>query len=208
MKKTLISSLVFVIVLVSPSVYADVVRKLVENPDGTKEAIYESEGKEVAKELLDQDGAVRKTVGKIPDGLVKEFYWGDAVREEVYYKDGKKEGMAKFYSKKGGLRGEFNFKNGKQDGLNKTYYPEGELMKEITFKDGRMEGINREYARDGKLLFEANFKDDKQDGITTTYHPDGGKTVSLYKKGKLVSEKEYDASGKLKENFKEKPTVP
>ena len=76
MKKTLISSLVFVIVLVSPFVYADVVRKLVENPDGTQEAIYESEGKEVAKELLDQDGTVIRTVGKIPDGLVKEFYWG------------------------------------------------------------------------------------------------------------------------------------
>ena len=197
MKQTLIYSLVFVVVLVSPFVYADVVRKLVENPDGTQAAIYQSEGKEVARELLDQDGAVIRTVGKIPDGLVKEFYWGDAVREEVYYKDGKKEGMAKFYSKKGGLRGEFNFKNGKQDGLNKTYYPEGELMKEITFKDGRMEGINREYAKDGKLLFEATFKDDKQDGLTTVYHPDGGKTVSVYQKGQLISEKHYDAGEKL-----------
>ena len=199
MKKTLISSLVFVIVLVSPFVYADVVRKLVENPDGTQAAIYESEGKEVAKELMDRDGSVIKTVGKIPDGLVKEFFLDGAIREEVYYKDGKKEGVAKFYNKKGVILGEFNFKNGKQDGLNRTYYPDGERLKEITFKDGRLEGINREYAKDGRLLFEANFKDDKQDGITTIYHPDGGKTVSVYKKGELVSEKEYDAKGKLKE---------
>ncbi len=197
MKQTLIYSLVLVVVLVSPFVYADVVRKLVQNPDGTQEAIYLSEGKEVAKELLDQDGSVIRTVGKIPDGLVKEFYWVGAIREEVYYKDGKKEGVAKFYNKKGALLGEFNFKNGKQDGLNRTFYPEGELRKEITFKDGRMEGINREYARDGALLFEANFKDDKQDGTTTAYHPDGGKTVSVYKKGELVSEKDYDANGKL-----------
>jgi len=196
-KKKLISSLVFVIVLVSPFVYADVVRKLVENPDGTQAAIYESEGKEVAKELMDRDGSVIKTVGKIPDGLVKEFFLDGAIREEVYYKDGKKEGVAKLYNKKGIMRGEFNFKNGKQDGLNRTYFPDGERLKEITFKDGRLEGINREYAKDGRLLFEANFKDDKQDGITTIYHPDGGKTVSVYNKGKLVSEKEYDATGKL-----------
>jgi antitoxin component YwqK of YwqJK toxin-antitoxin module len=198
-KKTLISSLVFVIVLVSPFVYADVVRKLVENPDGTQAAIYESEGKEVAKELLNQDGSVIKKVGKVPDGLVKEFFLDGAIREEVYYKNGKKEGVAKFYNKKGVVRGEFNFKNGKQDGLNRTYYPDGELLKEITFKNGKLEGINREYTKDGKLRFEANFKDDKQDGLTTIYHPDGSKTVSVYQKGQLKSEKHYDAEGKLTE---------
>lgn len=197
MKQTLIYSLVLVVVLVSPFVYADVVRKLVQNPDGTQGAIYLSEGKEVAKEIMDKDGSVIRTVGKIPDGLVKEFFLDGAIREEVYYKDGKKEGVAKLYNKKGIMRGEFNFKNGKQDGLNRTYYPDGERLKEITFKDGRLEGINREYAKDGRLLFEANFKDDKQDGLTTIYHPDGGKTVSVYKKGKLVSEKEYDAGEKL-----------
>jgi len=199
MKQKIIYPIVLVAVMFSTFVYADVVRKLVENPDGTQAAIYLSEGKEVAKELMDKDGSVIRTVGKIPDGLVQEFYWVGAIQEEVYYKDGKKEGVAKFYNKKGAVLGEFNFKNGKQDGLNRTFYPEGELRKEITFKDGRMEGINREYARDGTLLFEATFKDDNQDGTTTTYHPDGGKTVSVYKKGKLVSEKDYDGNGKLKE---------
>ena len=197
MKRTIIYPLVLVVVLVSSFVSADVVRKLVQNPDGTQEAVYQKEGKEVAKELLDEDGSVVKRVGTVPDGLVKEFYAGGAVREEAYYKDGRKEGVARFYNKKGVVRGEFNFKNGKQDGLNRTYYPDGELLKEITFKDGKLEGVNREYAKDGKLLFEANFKDDKQDGLTTIFHPDGGKTVSVYQKGKLISEKHYEAGEKL-----------
>ena len=73
MKRTIIYPLVLVVVLVSSFVSADVVRKLVQNPDGTQEAVYQKEGKEVAKELLDKDGSVVKRVGTVPDGLVKEL---------------------------------------------------------------------------------------------------------------------------------------
>ena len=191
--------LMLLLVLVSSFVFGDVIRKVIKNPDGTQEIIFYSEGKEVAKELVGTDDTVITTTGKIPDGLVKEFFFDGAVREEVYYKNGKKEGVAKLYNSKGIVRGEFNFKNGEQEGLSKTYHPTGELLKEITFKNGKLEGVNREYAKDGRLLFEANFKDDKQDGITTIYHPDGAKTVSVYEKGRLVSEKHYDATGKRKE---------
>jgi len=180
-------------------VFGDVTREVIKNPDGTQEVIFYRDGKELAKELIGTDDTVITTMGKIPDGLVKEFFFDGAVREEVYYKNGKKEGVAKLYNSKGVVRGEFNFKKGIQDGLSKTYYDTGELLKEISFKNGKLEGVNREYAKDGTLLFEAYFKDDKQDGITTIYDPKGGKTVSVYDKGKLVSEKHYDANGKLKE---------
>jgi antitoxin component YwqK of YwqJK toxin-antitoxin module len=188
-----------VLVLVSSFVFGDVTREVIKNPDGTQEVIFYRDGKEVAKELVGTDDTVITTMGKVPDGLVKEFFFDGAVREEVYYKNGKKEGVAKLYNSKGVVRGEFNFKKGIQDGLSKTYYDTGELLKEISFKNGKLEGVNREYAKDGTLLFEAYFKDDKQDGITTIYDPKGGKTVSVYDKGKLVSEKHYDANGKLKE---------
>jgi len=188
-----------VLVLVSSFAFGDVVREVIKNPDGTQEVIFYRDGKEIAKELVNADGTVITTVGKVPDGLVKEFFFDGAVREEVDYKNGKKEGVAKLYNSKGVVRGEFNFKNGIQDGLSKTYYDTGELLKEISFKNGKLEGVNREYAKDGTLLFEAYFKDDEQDGITTVYDPNGGKTVSVYDKGKLVSEKHYDAEGKLKE---------
>jgi antitoxin component YwqK of YwqJK toxin-antitoxin module len=190
--------LIPVLVLVSSFVFGDVIRQVIKNPDETQEVVFYRDGKEVAKELVGADGTVITTMGKVPDGLVKEFFFDGAVREEVYYKNGKKEGVAKLYNSKGVVRGEFNFKNGIQDGLSKTYYDTGELLKEITFKKGKLEGVNREYARDGTLLFEASFKDDEQDGITTIYDPKGGKTVSVYDKGKLVSEKHYDAKGNLK----------
>ena len=199
MKRKSALLLMLVLVFVSSCVFGDVTREVIKNPDGTQEVIFYRDGKELAKELIGTDDTVITTMGKIPDGLVKEFFFDGAVREEVYYKNGKKEGVAKLYNSKGVVRGEFNFKKGIQDGLSKTYYDTGELLKEITFKRGKLEGINREYAKDGTLLFEAYFKDDKQDGITTIYDPKGGKTVSVYDKGKLVSEKHYDANGKLKE---------
>lgn len=196
MKKETIFAIGLLMIFVPHLVLADVTRKTVQNPDGTQERIFYSEGKEVAREFVDQDGVTTKIVGTIPDGLVKETFMDGAIREEAYYKNGKKDGVTKLYNKKGVLRGEFNFKNGKQEGLSKTYHTTGALFKEIMFKNGKLEGVNREYTKDGKLLFEANFKDDKQDGITTRYHPDGGKTIAIYKKGRLVSEKHYDAEEK------------
>ena len=199
MKRKRVMVVLPVMLLVSSFVFGDVIREVIKNPDGTQEVIFYRDGKEIAKELVGTDDAVITTMGKIPDGLVKEFFFDGAVREEVHYKNGKKEGVSKLYNNKGVVRGEFNFKHGRQEGLSKTYHPTGELFKEITFKKGKLDGVNREYAKDGTLLFEAYFKDDKQDGITTIYDPKGGKTVSVYDKGKLVSEKHYDANGKLKE---------
>ena len=196
MKKKTILVIGLLVILFPHCVWGDVTRKTVQNPDGTQERIFYSEGKEVAREYVDEDGVTTRIVGTIPDGLVKESFMDGALREEAYYKNGKKDGVTKLYNKEGVLRGEFNFKNGKQEGLSKTYHTTGALFKEIMFKNGKLEGVNREYTKDGKLLFEANFKDDKPDGITTRYHPDGGKTIAIYKKGQLVSEKHYDAGEK------------
>lgn len=196
MKKKAILAMGLLVILFPHCAWGDVTRNTVQNPDGTQERIFYSEGKEVAREFVNRDGVTAKVVGTIPDGLVKEIFMDGAIREEAYYKDGKKDGVTKLYNKKGVLRGEFNFKNGKQEGLSKTYHTTGALFKEIMFKNGKLEGVNREYTKDGKLLFEANFKDDRPDGITTRYHPDGGKTIAIYNKGQLVSEKHYDAGEK------------
>lgn len=198
MKRITVLFLVPVLVLLFSFAFGEIIREVIKRADGTQDAVYYREGKEIARELLATDGRVKKTVGKIPDGVVKEFFFNGSVREEVYYKNGKKEGVSKLYDDKGVVRAEFNFRRGMQEGLSRTYYPTGELLKEISFKNGKLEGVNREYAKDGTLLFEAYFRDDEQDGVTTIYHPDGEKTVSVYKRGKLVSEKHYDALGSLK----------
>jgi antitoxin component YwqK of YwqJK toxin-antitoxin module len=196
MKKKTILVIGLLVTFIPHFVFADVTRKTVQNPDGTQERIFYSESKEVAREYVDPDGVTTKIVGTIPDGLVKESFMDGALQEEAYYKNGKKDGVTKLYNKKGVLRGEFNFENGKQEGLSKTYHTNGELFKEIMFKNGKLEGVNKEYTKDGKLLFEANFKNDKPDGKTTRYHPDGGKTIAIYEKGQLISEKHYDAGEK------------
>ena len=196
MKKKTLLVLGLLVILFPHGVWGDVTRKTVQSPDGSHERIFYSDSKEVAREFVDQDGVTTRIEGTIPDGLVKESFMDGALREEAYYKNGKKDGVTKLYNNKGVIRGEFYFKNGKQEGLSKTYHTTGELFKEIMFKNGKLEGVNKEYTKDGKLLFEANFKDDKPDGITTRYHPDGGKTIAIYEKGQLISEKHYDAGEK------------
>jgi len=53
-------------------VFAEVSRRVMNNTDRTKKMVFYSDGREVAKKLLDEDGNVIKAIGKVPDGIVKE----------------------------------------------------------------------------------------------------------------------------------------
>ena len=60
--------------------------------------------------------------------------------EEVYWKDGKREGLWKRYYENGQLSSEVNFKDGKRAGLWKEYDENGQLNEEVNFKYGKREG--------------------------------------------------------------------
>ena len=148
MKRTKIF-LLLLIVLIPALSFAGVTRKVVErypplssdksaSPDKTalpgnpKTVVYsDSKGKEIARELCDETGAIVKTSGKIPDGTVKEYFENGAVLADYNYKDGKLEGKSKGYYPNGTLRGEWNYKNGKLEGVIKAYYQSGKLNYEF-----------------------------------------------------------------------------
>jgi len=143
-------------------VYAEVTGKPIFNPDGTIEYVFYSEGKEVAKQILDKDWNEIKTIGKIPDGIVKQYYESGKLQFECNYKDSKREGITKRYDENGILINEWNYKNGKLEGISKEYYKNGTYKCIDTYQNGKLIK-KRAYDESGKLKFEWGYPIEKKD---------------------------------------------
>lgn len=168
------------VLLSTAVVYAEVTRKEMINPDGTVEHVFYSDGKEIAKQKLDDNGDIIQTIGKIPNGVVKG-----------YYESGK-------------LEYECNYRDNKLAGIVKVYYESGRLMKEWNYKDNKLNGITNWYFENGKLLRQFNYEDGKREGMTKKFYENGGIwSIKTYKNGKFINRKEYDKEGKLtsEQNF-------
>ena len=165
-----------------------------------KEIIYYSGGKEVARKIfLDVNGANTKLTGKIPDGAVKVYWDNGVVWLDENYIDGKLCGLRKTFFYNGKLAEEENYKAGKQDGYYKRYYYSGgSLLEEGKRKDGKYDGLQTSYYSDGKVKLETYFDFEKYFiDYSKEYHKNGKiKSIETYKKGKIISLKIYDESGK------------
>ena len=67
---------------------------------------------------------------------VKRHYENGQLKSEGNWKDGKMEGLWKYYYENGQLELEGNQKDGKTDGLWKKYYENGQLKYESIYKNG------------------------------------------------------------------------
>ena len=125
-------------------------------------------------------------------------------RERTYYypsgkpamdgapiKNGKYNGIAKWYYETGKLKEECNYSDGQKNGINKHYYESGKLKTECTISESKGNGILKGFYEDGKVNSEIPMIDGKRNGIAKWY----------YENGKLSQEKTY-TNGKLNGNFK------
>ena len=196
--KRIVTCLLVSILLSAAVVFAEVTRKATPNPDRTIEFVFYSKGKEVARQLVDKDGIILKTTGKVPDGVVKEYYESKKLKSEYYYKDNKLEGTIKQYYESGLLREESNYKKGKLDGKYRNYYTTGSLGGEWSYKNGKREGVTKFYWENGNTKAERIFKDGKQEGVCRRYYNSGElRYIEVYKNGKLINKKKYNANGEI-----------
>jgi antitoxin component YwqK of YwqJK toxin-antitoxin module len=104
---------------------------------------------------------------------------------EYPYKNGKLEGIARWYEVDGKLYTEISFKDDKKDGVARRYhFLSGKLESETPYKDDKLEGVAREYYESGKLSRETTYKNDKKEGIERAYDESGRlQKETLYKNG-------------------------
>jgi antitoxin component YwqK of YwqJK toxin-antitoxin module len=202
--------------------FTEIVRKVIISPEGTKEHVFYSGEKGVARQILNEDETIIKTVGEIPDGVIREYYGSGEVKAEhnyknnklegmskVYYKngnlnfkctyrDGKKEGVCKLYYKNGSTKYVYEYKKGKFDGSVKKYYRNDTLASEWYYQEGKRQGLTTSYNKDGSLKAEWSYKNNQLDGITRIYYDKGGiQYIDTYKGGHKINRKAYDRRGKF-----------
>ena len=193
-----ITTCLLLVLLSCATVSKEVSRELISNPDGTKEYVFYSDEKEITKQIV-KGGRVIKTIGKIPDGIVKEYYKSEKLKAEWNYKNNKLEGLSKQYFESGKLMTESNLKDGKAEGLSKRYYENGKLFVVSNYKDGKEEGKCMMYDENGMLFSELHYRNNKLDGITNIYDESGKiRVIENYENGKRTKRKEYDEKGNLR----------
>jgi antitoxin component YwqK of YwqJK toxin-antitoxin module len=98
------------------------------------------------------------------EGLeIKWFDEPDCVEQESYYKNGLLDGPSVYYSKK--CKKDFfeNFKLGIKDGLELSYYPSGNVKAEGNYKKGNLDGYYKVYDKKGNFAFESRTTDAEAD---------------------------------------------
>src|SRR3989339_681357 len=188
--------------------------------------IYYDNGKEIAKETFDKNN-ISTIVGKIPDGITKEYYdktvgvegkdkeeailqgWfynGTEVSSETSFKDNKRNEISRFY--KGEKLTSVSIFTGKKkvreinySDLDSAEYSEEEKTENIVSRvyEGWSAVYTKGYYDDGKIKSEANYKDGKLDGLILEYNKNGNlKQEWSYKAGKLDGlSKWYYEDGKI-----------
>jgi antitoxin component YwqK of YwqJK toxin-antitoxin module len=100
--------------------------------------------------------------GELLTGIVFGSFEDGTLQYEESYKNGKKDGVDKFWYSNGQLRWESYYVNGKIDGVERRWYKNGQMWSEINFKNGEAEGIKKEWSKNGKLTKELLFKSGKK----------------------------------------------
>ena len=85
----------------------------------------------------------------------------------------------KFISKykDGHNKEEINYKNGKKDGLIVLWYENGQKRVEGNYKNNKKEGLAVLWYENGQKLAEGNYKNDKLEGLFVSWHENGQKKV-------------------------------
>ena len=90
--------------------------------------------------------------------------------------------------------------DGKEDGIWTWWFENGQKSKEIDYFYGKtLDALYKRWYENGQKE-EGTLKDGKLDGFVTEWYENGQKKYeTIYKDGKLISKKEWNEDGSLKE---------
>lgn len=176
------------------------------------ERVFYDNGKEVARQILNKQGAVVKESGKTYTGHAKEFYSNGSLKREAYFENGLPHGKVSIYDQNGRLIAVEKYEKGLKNGQTLLYnFVHNVLSKEtIDYKDGLINGKHQLFGPNGKVLLLEEYKDDKLNGTREIFFENGkcssrenykddkleGTRQYYYESGQLLYEESY-ANGKL-----------
>lgn len=134
-----------------------------------------------------------------PSGKYQAFYPNNQLSLEFNLVDGLYEGVHTSYYENGTKKSEVNYIKDLRDGIYREWYQNGILAEETTYKEGKTVNQFKEYYSNGQLSNLGQFDETgKENGISTDYDFDGVKYFEReFKKGDLISVKNYNKKGEL-----------
>jgi len=172
------------IFLVLLLIVAVVVKKrfVVDKENETIEEIFneieitQQEEKPIVQEVKPKVKLKEKHVEKVQQktAKTKKIVEQDLSREDGEYDDGKKDGLWKYWDKKGIKEKEIIFEKG-DDILWSFFAPNGNKTREGQMEDGKEEGVWTFYDENGIKERETEHKSGKEDGIYSLWFDNGQK---------------------------------
>lgn len=92
------------------------------------------------------------------NGLYRVYYPDGNVKMEIQSKEGKPNGMGRFYTQDGVLYMQGSFIDGQADGVFYNYYPSGGIHNEMNYEKGIKNGVQKSYDEDAQLITEVQFE--------------------------------------------------
>ena len=132
-------------------------------------------------------------ITEMDNGLWTEKFSDKPITGKVYGYYGTVKPLKKVYIGK--------LLNGKKEGRWKNYYHStGKKSEDFNFKNGKEVGLFTEWYENGQKDREETYKTGKLDGLSTVWYENGQKErEGTYKDGKLISEKEWNEDGSVRE---------
>ena len=161
---------------------------------------YENE-KEVARQILNQQGKVMQQTGKVYTGEAKEFYSNGSLKREAYFEKGLPQGKVNIYDQNGRLIAIEHYEKGLKNGQTLLYnFVQNVLSEErIDYKNGLLEGKHQLFGPNGKLILIEEYKGDKLNGTREIFFQNGRpSSKENYKDDKLEGTRQlYYESGQI-----------
>lgn len=193
--------------------------------DGKTKEIYTYKDDVLKSEMaFDLAGNVVVKVDTTSETFVDKDYFDNGVlRLEGGIRNGKRNGLWRYYNPNGILTGESTYLDGDLSGPQKTYYLNGGIHTEYYCDSNKTNGLYKEYYENGQLKAQSWYMNDLQQGRYFNYYKNGkiqntgylenGKNVGtinyLYSNGNpdldqvynddniLVGIKQYDTKGNM-----------
>jgi antitoxin component YwqK of YwqJK toxin-antitoxin module len=140
-----------------------------------------------------------KGEGKPFSGKAVSNYVNGRQKNEEYYIDGKRDGLATFWYENGQKEKEENWQGGKKEGVTTLWHANGQKSGDLYFVDGRRQGKHTMWHKNGQKSYEMNYKDGKFDGPFIEWYENGNKKLeATYSSGrKNGTESLWDENGQL-----------
>ena len=144
-------------------------------PNGKKKEIYTYKDNVLKSEtVFDLAGNVIMKDDSTSESFVDKDYFANGVLQlEGGIKNGKRNGVWRFYNPNGILTGENTYVDDDQSGPQKTYYSNGKINTVYYCDSNKTNGLYKEYYKDGQLKSQSWFINNLQQGRYYNYYKNG-----------------------------------